>query len=191
MTGHMTELLNIHLLSLPESWGLFPISLTHWHLGCLTENLIRFQLTLVSDGWWISREIALKIMSLDLTDDTSALVQVMAWCRLALKNLTDDKSILVQVRASRCQAISHYLNQCWPRSMLWYDHYDNATLSEVLAHNGSHLIFSTSFKILSHMWHKHFSSELSLIKFLLAPGHPDSFITSPGVPFINMVKQKS
>ena len=34
-------------------------------------------------------------MPLDLTDDKSTLVQVMAWCR---------------------QATSQYLNQCWPRS---------------------------------------------------------------------------
>ena len=34
-------------------------------------------------------------MPLDLTDDKSTLVQVMAWCH---------------------QATSHYLNQCWPRS---------------------------------------------------------------------------
>ena len=35
-------------------------------------------------------------MSLDLTEHKSTLVQVMAWCR---------------------QATSHYLSQCWPRSM--------------------------------------------------------------------------
>ena len=35
-------------------------------------------------------------MSLDFTDDQSTLVQVMAWC---------------------CQATSHYLRQCWPRSL--------------------------------------------------------------------------
>ena len=35
-------------------------------------------------------------MPLDLTDDKSTLVQVMAWCR---------------------QATCHYLSQCWPRSM--------------------------------------------------------------------------
>ena len=35
-------------------------------------------------------------MPLDLTDDKSTLVQVMTWCR---------------------QATSHYLSQCWPRSM--------------------------------------------------------------------------
>ena len=39
-------------------------------------------------------------MSLDLTDEKSTLVQVMAWCR---------------------QAPSHYLSQCWPRSMSPYD----------------------------------------------------------------------
>ena len=39
-------------------------------------------------------------MPLDLTDDKSTLVQVMAWCH---------------------QATSHYLSQCWPRSLLPYD----------------------------------------------------------------------
>ena len=38
-------------------------------------------------------------MSLDLTDDKSTLVQVMAWCR---------------------QATSHYMSQCWPRSLSPY-----------------------------------------------------------------------
>ena len=38
-------------------------------------------------------------MSVDLTDDQSTLVQVMAWCR---------------------QATSHYLSQCWPRSQSPY-----------------------------------------------------------------------
>ena len=38
-------------------------------------------------------------MSLDFTDDQSTLVQVMVWCR---------------------QATSHYLNQCWPRSLSLY-----------------------------------------------------------------------
>ena len=55
-----------------------------------------FKLTLVNGGWGISYENALRWMPLDLTDDTSTLVQVMAWCR---------------------QATSHYLSQCWPRSM--------------------------------------------------------------------------
>ena len=48
------------------------------------------------DAWGISCELAFRWMSLDLTDDKSTLVQVMAWCR---------------------QATSHYLRQCWPRSL--------------------------------------------------------------------------
>ena len=51
------------------------------------------------EGWGISCEIAPVWMSLVFTDDHSTLVQVMAWC---------------------CQATSHYLSQCWPRSLLPY-----------------------------------------------------------------------
>ena len=58
-----------------------------------------FKQILVIDGWGISCEIALIWMSLDITDDQSTLVQVMAWCR---------------------QATSHYLSQCWPRSLSPY-----------------------------------------------------------------------
>ena len=58
-----------------------------------------FQLILVIDGWSISCKIVLKWMPTDLTDRKSTLVQVMAWCR---------------------QATSHYLSQCWPRSLLPY-----------------------------------------------------------------------
>ena len=36
------------------------------------------------------------------------------------QNLTDEKSTLVQVMAWCCQAASHYLNQCWPRSVSPY-----------------------------------------------------------------------
>ena len=57
---------------------------------------VMFKLTLVNGGWGISYEIALRWMPLDLTDDKLTLVQVMAWCR---------------------QATSHYLSQCWLRSM--------------------------------------------------------------------------
>ena len=51
------------------------------------------------DGRGISCEIAIRWMLLDLTDDKSTLVQVMACCR---------------------QTTSHYLNQCWPRFMSPY-----------------------------------------------------------------------
>ena len=51
------------------------------------------------DGWGISCELALRWMSLDLSDDKSTLVQVMAWCR---------------------QATSRYPSQCWPSSLSPY-----------------------------------------------------------------------
>ena len=53
----------------------------------------------MTDGWGISCKIALSWMPLNLTDDKSTLVEVMAWCH---------------------QATSHYLNQCWPSSMSLY-----------------------------------------------------------------------
>ena len=62
-----------------------------WHFRYLI-----FQIISVINGWGISCELALRWMLLDLTDDKSTLVLVMAWCR---------------------QATSHYLNQCWPRSL--------------------------------------------------------------------------
>ena len=66
--------------------------------GRFQQNLRKtiFKLILVIDGCDISSEIALRWTSLDLSDDKSILVQVMAWCH---------------------QATSHYLNQCWPRSL--------------------------------------------------------------------------
>ena len=58
-----------------------------------------FKWILEIDGWRISCEIHLIWMLFDFTDDQSRLVQVMAWCR---------------------QATSHYLSQCWPRSLMPY-----------------------------------------------------------------------
>ena len=58
-----------------------------------------FKWILEIDGGGISCEIALIVMSLDFTDHQSTLVQVMAWCR---------------------QATSHYLSQCWTRSLSPY-----------------------------------------------------------------------
>ena len=60
-----------------------------------------FQIISVIDGWVISCELALRWISLDLTDDKSTLVQVMAWCR---------------------QATSHCLSQCWPISVAIWRH---------------------------------------------------------------------
>ena len=60
---------------------------------------VNFKWILMINGWDICCEIALIWMSSDFIDDQSTLVQVMAWCR---------------------QATSHYLSQCWPRSLSPY-----------------------------------------------------------------------
>ena len=76
--------------------------LIHWPLEDFDKVLVTWFLAwfiLVIDGWDIAHEISSRWMSLDFTDDKSTLVQVMAWCR---------------------QATSHYLNQCWPRSLAPY-----------------------------------------------------------------------
>ena len=58
-----------------------------------------FNLVLLIGIFTSSIDNPLRWMQWDLTDDKSTLDQVMAWCR---------------------QATSHYLNQCWPSSMLPY-----------------------------------------------------------------------
>ena len=80
-----------------SSW----IILTHWPLGDLNKILDKQFSNLFQ---WLKGELslvkfALNWMSLDLTEDKSTLVQVMAWCR---------------------QAASHYLSQYWPRSVSPY-----------------------------------------------------------------------
>ena len=60
---------------------------------------VLFKLIFVIDGSGMSCEIVLTWMPQNLADDKSTLVQVMAWCR---------------------QATSHYLSQCWHRSMSPY-----------------------------------------------------------------------
>ena len=80
-----------------EEWG-YINSLAPGRFQWNLRKII-FRLILVTDGCDISSEIALRWTSLDLSDDKSTLVQVMAWC---------------------CQATSHYLNQCWPRSLSPY-----------------------------------------------------------------------
>ena len=86
----------IMCISLAISWGL-----THWPPRRFKRNFreVIFKLILVTDGWGVSYKIALRWMPLDLTDDKSTLVQLMAWCR---------------------QAPNDYLSQCWPRCMSPY-----------------------------------------------------------------------
>ena len=70
-------------------------SLAHGRSECHSKNVI-FNPVLLIGIFRSSHDNALRWMPQDLTDDKSILVQVMAWCR---------------------QATSHYLSQCWPRSM--------------------------------------------------------------------------
>ena len=70
-------------------------SLAPGRSGCNFKSVI-FNLILLIGILRSSNDNALRWMPQDFTDDKSILVQVMAWCR---------------------QATSHYLSQCWPRSM--------------------------------------------------------------------------
>ena len=77
------------------------IHLTHCSLADLGCDLKKcnFQSILVIGLFRSLHGNAIRWMPQDLTDDKSTLFQVMAWCH---------------------QATSHYLSQCWPRSMLPY-----------------------------------------------------------------------
>ena len=63
-------------------------------------KLANFKLISMINILSIFCEIAISWMPQDLTDYLLTLVQVMAWCR---------------------QATSHYMSQCWPRSLSPYD----------------------------------------------------------------------
>ena len=77
------------------------VFLTNWPLGNLNESLDMYFQTDFSD--WLLRDLLWSgpniNMSLDFTDNQLTLVKVTAWCR---------------------QATSHYLSQCWPRSLSPY-----------------------------------------------------------------------
>ena len=77
--------------------------LTHWPPGRFQFNCryVIFKLILLNGGWGISYGIAPRWIPLNLTDDKSTLVQLMAWC---------------------CQTTSHYLIQCWPSSIASLSH---------------------------------------------------------------------
>ena len=63
------------------------------------QHILVFNLVLLIGIFRSSHGNALSWMSHDLIDDKSTLVEVMAWCH---------------------QATSHYLSQCWPRSLSPY-----------------------------------------------------------------------
>ena len=90
---------------LHQQWSYGSLAPDPW-LNSLTSGRFKvnfrwvvFKLILVVNGWDIYCETALIWVSLDHTYDKSTLAQVMAWCH---------------------QATSHYLSQCWPRSLSPY-----------------------------------------------------------------------
>ena len=86
----------IHVISSPD----LPFFLTRWPLG--DRNVIlkmQFSILIYIGIFKSSYDNVLRWMPQNLTGDKSTLVQVMAWCH---------------------QATSHYLNQCWPRSLTPY-----------------------------------------------------------------------
>ena len=70
--------------------------LTHWALRCGSDFIsIMFKLIIHNTCC----EITVRWMPLNITNQKSTFVHVMAWCQ---------------------QTPSHYLNQCWPRSLSQY-----------------------------------------------------------------------
>ena len=79
-------------------WFIIP-GLTHWPLGDMPQTL---KISFSDVIWAVNKKknhFQWKCIVMDAKDLESALVQVMAWCH---------------------QARSHYLSQCWPRSMWPY-----------------------------------------------------------------------
>ena len=128
--------MNLVLTKIPRTsahlWNIFN-SLTPGKFEQKFKFVI-FKWILMIDGWSISCEIALIWMLLDFTDDQSTLVKVMAWCR---------------------QATSHYLSQCWPRSLSpygitrlqwvnWCFHYSLTVLS-VISKLGNTYLYDVHF----------------------------------------------
>ena len=119
-----------------------------------------FKRILVIDGWRISCEIVLIWMSQDFTDDQSTLVQVMAWCR---------------------QATSHYMSQCWLRSLLPYGITRPQWLNS--CYDESIFIFSVGWQSLTrYSWFEPISSHHGLGKptaRLISHGESNYLVLAP------------
>ena len=79
-------------------WGSIFNSLAPGRCGCDFKSMI-FEFILQNSSLDNRCEIVVRWMPQNHTNEKSRLVQVMAWCR---------------------QATSHYLSQCWPRSISPY-----------------------------------------------------------------------
>ena len=98
---------------LPHSSSMTPVNSLAPGRFQFDFRYVIFKLILVNGGWGISDWIAFRWMPLDLTDDESTLVQVMAWCS---------------------QATNHYLSQCWPRFMSPYGIIGPQKVKEIISH---------------------------------------------------------
>ena len=93
-----------------------------WLLVIVSKTFIAFHPGLVDSLEWLitlimwqgGRYFADELFKFNTCCDESSA------CKVFL-NTFDDKLIMVHVMAWCCQATIHYLNQCWPRSMLPYD----------------------------------------------------------------------
>ena len=99
------DTLDVHQLAYVIMMVADTLATSRWQVNSLVPGRCGCNLKLVKLTWKvhilsISCEIALRWIPQDFTVDESTLVQVMAWCR---------------------QATSHYLGQCWPRSISPYD----------------------------------------------------------------------
>ena len=127
------------------------------------------------DDWGVFREIALRWMLLDLTDNTSTLVHVMAWCR---------------------QVTNHYLSQCWPSSMLHMTSLGHKELNTSLTHECLSLISDcqlcyiwaafvlwhlNSFDLKQHKTLSYKISQITLLCWLLWVIIPVSAVTVYGI----------
>ena len=123
-------------------------------------KLVNVKLISTINIWSIFCEIAIRWMPQYLTDHLSTLVQVMAWCR---------------------QATSHYLRQCWSRSLSPY----NVTRPQWV----KSLIYSFTFFILStyplHTNHKNDESStvVGFIQTLSTTSRQDAnnFVVTGGI----------
>ena len=101
-----------------------------------------FKCVLVIISMDISSAIAFRWMAQDLTDDKSALIQVLAWC---------------------CQARSHYMNQCWLRSMMLYDDTRSQWVTPIEIWTKRQLFFLNKKNFLNFIPNSHFFLRIQLL----------------------------
>ena len=73
-------------------WHLHMMTSSNWNIFRVTGPLCGNSPVFVIDGWGIYRNIVLKWMSVECTDDKTALAQIMVWCvrQQAITHANDD-----------------------------------------------------------------------------------------------------